>query len=116
MDLNPQLKAYAEDKARKMAKYFHGVHRVTVTLDQGGDRSMAEMIVAAVRGQQFVASESAADMYAAMDAVHDKMERQLTRFKEKLTEKRRGEAPEPPEPPEAAEEEEVAEGTPPDEE
>jgi putative sigma-54 modulation protein len=103
--LNTGLKGYAREKAEKMAKYFHGIHRVTVTLAREGDRCAVEMIVAGVRGQQFVARESAADMYSAVDAVHDKMERQLTRFKEKLTDKRRGEAPEA---------EEVAEGMPPD--
>ena len=67
IDMTPELKAYAEEKASKMSRYFHSVHHVTVTLAREGELAAVEMIVGAVRGQQFVAKETAGDMQAAIE-------------------------------------------------
>jgi len=79
------MKEYAREKAERLERYFDHLRKLEVILDKDGEsRYSAEMIASAVKGQVLVCHSSAETAMAAVDSVHDKMERQLTRFKEKL--------------------------------
>ena len=84
MDLTPELRSYAETKAGKLTRFYDRIQTVDVILDGEGNGFEAEMIVKAERKHVFVAKEISEDMYAAVDLVVDKVERQLRRHKEKL--------------------------------
>lgn len=84
IDITEEMKDYAEERAEKMARYFDRVNAVHVVLNRDGLLYSAEMICHGVRGQDLVCSERDKDVFAAMDLVTDKMERQLTKLKEKV--------------------------------
>ncbi len=96
LSITDAIKGYAEKKVKKLEKYFDRLIKVQVNLDVEGERHRAEMIVSASKGSILIADVTDHDIYAAIDRATDKLERQLTRHKEKLYQKRpdRGSSPE----------------------
>ncbi|MCE9583200.1 MAG: ribosome-associated translation inhibitor RaiA [Planctomycetes bacterium] len=84
MDISEQMKDYAEERAAKLEHYFDRITSMQVTLNRDGNLFSAEMICGGARGIQLVAHEKKKDVFAALDLVTDKMERQLTKLKEKI--------------------------------
>lgn len=85
VDVTEVMKEYAYDKARRLARYFDHARKLEVILDVDGDKGFkAEMIASLVRGQVLACRSRDTTAMAALDSVVDKMERQFTRFKEKL--------------------------------
>ncbi|MCC6740779.1 MAG: ribosome-associated translation inhibitor RaiA [Planctomycetia bacterium] len=84
MDITEEMKDYAEERAEKLEHYFDRVNSMQVILNRDGELYSAEMICGGARGKQLVAQERHKDVFAAMDLVTDKMERQLTKLKEKV--------------------------------
>lgn len=84
MDITEEMKDYAEERGEKLEHYFDRVNSMHVILNRDGDLYSAEMICAGARGKQLVAHEKHKDVFAALDLVTDKMERQLTKLKEKV--------------------------------
>ncbi len=85
MPVTEPLKAYATEKANKLNRYFDRISEIEVVLDHEahkGNPMRCEMIVNADH-QKFVAHCDNADAYACIDAVVDKLERQLTDHKER---------------------------------
>jgi ribosomal subunit interface protein len=79
------VKEYARAKSENLEHYFEHLRKLEVILDKDGDSSFAaEMIASAVRGHVLVVHAVQPTAQAAVDVAHEKMERQLTRFKEKL--------------------------------
>ena len=77
------IRQYAEKKVAKLVRYYDRVQAIEVVFDRESVQYTAELIVSTER-QRFVASEFGEDPYAALDLVVDKMERQLTRHKERF--------------------------------
>ncbi|HHT9117391.1 MAG TPA: ribosome hibernation-promoting factor, HPF/YfiA family [Candidatus Hypogeohydataceae bacterium YC38] len=88
INITAAIKSYAEKKASKLEKFFDRVIKVQMNLNVESDRHTAEMIVSAARGSMLIAEVTDHDIYAAIDRAVDKLERQLTRHKEKLYRKR----------------------------
>jgi putative sigma-54 modulation protein len=84
MDITEQMKDYAEERAAKLEHYFDRINSMQVTLNRDGNLYSAEMICGGARGKQLVAQKNHKDVFAALDLVTDKMERQLTKLKEKV--------------------------------
>jgi putative sigma-54 modulation protein len=103
LSITDAIKSYAEKKAKKLERYFDRVIRIQVNLDVESERHTAEMILSAPRGSMLIAEVTNHDIYAAIDRAVDKLERQLTRHKEKLYQ-RRAKKEIPPAPEEMAEE------------
>jgi ribosomal subunit interface protein len=79
------VKEYARQKAENLEHYFDHLRKLEVILDRDGDGSFsAEMIASAVRGHVLVCHAVQPTASAAVDVAHEKMERQLVKFKEKL--------------------------------
>ena len=82
MDVSPALKAYAEQKASKLVKYFNRIQEVEVVFETVKDRVSVEMIVNAEKTGQFIARHDEGDAYAGVDGCYDKLERQLHEHKD----------------------------------
>ena len=85
-----EVRDYAGDKARKLLKYSKNLTKIQVILDAEKDQHSAAMIISVSRGTQLVGEVVHEDIHAAIDLLMDKMERQLVRFKERLSKDRRG--------------------------
>jgi putative sigma-54 modulation protein len=83
MDPSEALKGYAEEKLERVKKYIDEPIVVQVFLTVEKIRHMAEVTITA-KGITIKAAEESNDMYASLDAVSDKIERQLRRFKERI--------------------------------
>lgn len=83
MEPSDPLKSYAEEKLERVKKYIDEpiVAQVFMTVEK--IRHMAEVTLTA-KGITIKASEETNDMYAAIDAVVDKIERQMRRYKERI--------------------------------
>ncbi len=77
------LKSYADEKLERVKKYIDEpvVAQVFMTVEK--IRHLAEVTITA-KGITIKASEETNDMYSAVDAVVDKIERQLRRYKERI--------------------------------
>jgi putative sigma-54 modulation protein len=84
MDVSPALRAYAEQKADKLNKYYDRIQEIEVVFDTGKDSMSVEFIVNAEHKNMFVARHEDGDAYACIDACFDKLERQLSEHKKKI--------------------------------
>jgi len=80
----PSIKAYALEKAEKVARFFDGVNHIQIVLDRDAGKHRTEMIAAAPPNLRFVATAVEDSVQAAIDAVIDKIERQVVKAKERL--------------------------------
>jgi len=83
MDSSDALRSYAEEKLERVKKYIDEPIVAQVFLTVEKIRHAAEVTITA-KGITIKAAEETNDMYAAVDAVIDKIERQLRRYKERL--------------------------------
>lgn len=84
MSAGEEVKDYVRDKARKLVRYYDRISAIDVILDGAGEQGHVEMIVRVEGADDFVAQEANGDFFAGVDVVVDRLERQLTSFKEKL--------------------------------
>jgi putative sigma-54 modulation protein len=100
VDVTPSMKAYAEEKAGKLAKIHERLTKIDVTLDvehhQAHLSYVVEIVAFAERGARLVGKVESPDLYAGVDLAEDKVVRQLIRHKDRLTDHHRGESRRPP--------------------
>lgn len=83
MDVTPALKAFAEEKANKLTKYYDRIQEIEVIFDAEKDGTSVEVIVNAEHNDMFIAREGQGDAYAQLDVCVNKLERQLSDHKKK---------------------------------
>lgn len=83
VDVTPALRAYVTEKLQRLSRHFDHVISVNVILNVEKHDHIAEASVNA-GGRNLFATESANDMYAAIDGMSDKIDRQVRRLKDKL--------------------------------
>lgn len=88
IDVTAPLKNYVTDKFARLERHFENVTNVHVVLSVEKLRQSAEATIHVSGGNLFADSE-ADDMYAAIDSLVDKLDRQLKRHKEKTTDHHR---------------------------
>ncbi|NSW52748.1 MAG: ribosome-associated translation inhibitor RaiA [Anaerolineae bacterium] len=96
MQLTDAIETYVTKKTAKFIRHLPGIDEIRVDLDHVrtarnvADRNVAQITI---HGKKFLlrAEERAEDLYAAIDATIDKMDRQIRRFKGKRYDKRAGE-------------------------
>ena len=92
LNLTEGLKQHAQEKFGKLDKYFENIQEIRVELvandTKAEDKRQVAQITIFVAGSIIRAEVSSKDMYAAMDLAHDKLEKQLTKYKEKLKSRR----------------------------
>ncbi len=83
-----EVKNYAQEKVKKLGKFFKNITKIEIVLDMEKDQHSADALISVSRGTRLVGSVQHGDPLAAIDLVIDKMERQLVRFKERLKDHR----------------------------
>ena len=83
MDVTPALKAYAQEKANKLTKYYDRIQEIEVIFDAQKDGARVEVIVNAEHNDVFLAHAEDGDAYAGLDQCVEKLERQLSDHKKK---------------------------------
>jgi putative sigma-54 modulation protein len=84
MEVTPPLKAYAEQKATKLVKFYDRIGDIEVVFDANKGAMQVEMIVIADHNNRFIAHHQDGDAYACVDGCYAKLERQLSEHKQKL--------------------------------
>ncbi len=87
METTEALKQYAIDKVSKIKKYIDAPIEIHVVLSVEKFRHIAEVSFT-INGFVVKGQEETEDMYAAIDMVMDKIERQVRRYKDRLKDKR----------------------------
>lgn len=95
MELTQRLRNYAEKKTARIDRYLPNLTSVRVELSEENtrsavDRQVAEITIRDERGTILRAEERSSDMFAAIDAVTDKIYRQIERYRGKRKSKLRG--------------------------
>jgi len=90
MDVTPPLRDYVASKVERLERHFDHVTDIHVVLSVEKLRHKAEATLH-VSGGNLYADSTQGDMYAAIDALIDKLDRQVKKYKEKLTDHHRNE-------------------------
>jgi putative sigma-54 modulation protein len=94
IEITDWLREYVEKKASKLDRYLPGIQEARVELSVQKTRSSQDRQVAQItvrsNGLILRAEERTDDMFAAVDAVMDKMHRQIARYKGKRIDRWQG--------------------------
>lgn len=84
IEITQSLRNYVEEKFTKLERHFDQINNVHVILNVEKLMQKVEAKLHLSGGEVFATSEHA-DMYAAIDSLIDKLDRQVIKHKEKLT-------------------------------
>jgi putative sigma-54 modulation protein len=87
VDITPALRDYVRNKLERVTRHFDHVIDVNVVLTVDKLQQKVEATVH-VRGKDLHAESTEPDMYAAIDILADRLDRQVLKHKEKLTDHR----------------------------
>lgn len=90
VEITEPLRQYIGEKFEKLERHFDHVTDVQVILSVEKLRQSAEATVH-VSGGKLFANSTDEDMYAAIDSLTDKLDRQIKKHKEKITDHHRSE-------------------------
>jgi len=90
MSVTEAIKSYAEEKAERLIRFHRRIQEIRVVLDFEGGLPKVEFIVDVERAGDFVGHETGKDVYAAIDAVVDKLERQLREHQARIKQRHKG--------------------------
>jgi len=83
MEITDAMRAQVEKKVARLSKYHDRISAIEVVIDREGNVYKTEIIIKVDRHENFVVNYAHEDAYACLDSAMDKIERQLTRHKEK---------------------------------
>jgi putative sigma-54 modulation protein len=89
LEITPALRDYVAQKLDRVTEHFDHVIDVIVVLRVEKLKQKADVTVH-VRGKDIHVESEDADMYAAIDILADKLDRQVQKFKQKLQDHHRG--------------------------
>ena len=82
VEVTPAIREYVTGKLYRVIRHFDNVTSVNVILSVEKLRQKSEVTVH-VRGKDIHVESDEADMYAAIDAMVDKLDRQVLKYKQK---------------------------------
>jgi len=82
LDVTPAIRSYVEDKLARVTRHFDHVIDVSVVLSVEKLRQKAEVNVH-LPGKDIFVEHADGDMYAAIDALADKLDRLILKHKQK---------------------------------
>lgn len=91
VEITPALNDYVSSKLERLERHFDHVTNVHVILSIEKLRHKAEATIH-ITGNDLYADSVEEDMYAAIDTLIDKLDRQIKKHKEKVTRHPRGDA------------------------
>jgi putative sigma-54 modulation protein len=83
IDVTPPLRAYTIEKLQRLSRHFDHVISINVILKIENHRQQAEATVS-VAGKPLFAQQTDSDMYAAIDGLSDKLDKQVRRHKDRI--------------------------------
>ncbi|MBA2650701.1 MAG: ribosome-associated translation inhibitor RaiA [Tatlockia sp.] len=83
VEVTPAIRTYTEDKFNKLERHFDKITSIHVIFDIQKLSQIAEANIKVVKGEVHARSSSE-DMYASIDDLVDKLDRQLIKLKEKI--------------------------------
>jgi putative sigma-54 modulation protein len=87
LEVTPALRGYVTSKLDRIARHFDQVVdiKVLLTVDNMKEKELRQRAECNVhvKGRDLFAESSHADLYAAVDELTDKLDRQIGRYKEK---------------------------------
>lgn len=86
IEVTNAMRNYVEKRLNKIERHFDHILEVIVTLSVEKNRQIVEVTLQASRAL-IRAEEETDDMYASMDKVADKLERQIQKYKDKYLKK-----------------------------
>jgi putative sigma-54 modulation protein len=98
LEVTPPLREYIESKLERVTRHVDNVIEVGVTLSVDKLVQKAEVNLHLPPGKDIHVEATEEDMYAAVDVVMDKLDRQVLKHKEKLAERRASPPTESPAP------------------
>ncbi len=87
LDVTDALRAYATEKVERISGHYDKINKVSVTLSVERHNQKAEATLY-VTGSDMHADAVNDDMYAAIDEMVDKLDRQVRHYKRKLKDHR----------------------------
>ena len=90
VDITDPMRDYVNEKFERLERHFDHVTDVHVVLSVEKLRHTAEATMH-ISGGKLFADNTEADMYAAIDGLTDKLDRQIKKHKEKITDHHRSE-------------------------
>lgn len=93
LDVTPAIRDYAQKKADKLLKYYDRVQAIDVVIYKAEHHHHGvEMKVIVDRTEPFISKTQGLDLYACIDEVEEKIERQLRDHKTRVRQ-RKGKTP-----------------------
>lgn len=89
VDVTDALKTYVEDKLQKLERHYDHITNAHVILTVEKLEQRAEATVH-ISGAEVFADAGCEDMYAAIDKLTDKLDRQILKHKEKVQYRHQG--------------------------
>lgn len=89
IEMTEALKSYVEEKISKVKRHFDNITNAQVTLTVEKERQKAEATIH-LSGHEIHGSAEHEDMYAAIDLLSDKLDRQVVKYKEKTQARKQG--------------------------
>lgn len=86
IDVTEGLKSAVQDKLSKLERYFTPDTEIIVTMSVEKDRQKIEVTIP-VKGNIIRSEQTSNDMYVSIDLVEEVIERQLRKYKRKITDK-----------------------------
>jgi len=90
IEVTPALRSYVENRLDPVVRHFDRVTGVNVILSVEKLKQKAEVTLH-VPGKDIFVEENGDDLYAAIDTMFDKLDRQVQRYKQKMQDHHRGE-------------------------
>ena len=88
LELTDKIKSHSEEKINKLTKYIDHIIEAEIELIAEKNPSISDSQIAEVtlftKGHVLRAKESSSDIFASIDLVGSKLERQLKKYKEKM--------------------------------
>jgi len=88
IEVTDSLQDYVTEKFSKLERNYDGINSIHVTLTVEKLSQQAEATIR-INGNELFANSDSEDMYAAIDSLTDKLDRQLLKQKEKTLARKR---------------------------
>ncbi len=89
LDITDALREYVNEKFTRLERHFDHITSIHVILSPEPKTHKAESTIRITGGELFATAE-AGDMYAAIDLLTDKLDRQILKHKEKSVSRQHG--------------------------
>ena len=90
VDITDSMRNYVTQKFERLERHFDNVTNTHVILSVEKTRQKAEATIH-IKGHNVYADSTDEDMYAAIDSLTDKLDRQIKKYKEKASDHHRAE-------------------------